>query len=300
VNFSEQPPSQQWAALTCRGGKIAEVWFKPEGEPFGLTFRVPQESFQIPGMGQRLTTENLLKAVAIATEEVDSWGLGSVSHSGMDGSDPELRNPLPQPPPDASHLSIHVRLKPPQAVPHHESGDLEVPEETWQVLEDRWKALLGVEAAMDTLRISMEGLLTELEASWRRTLTADEKVYALAADVVQWNKAKSRVHHALPKAREFIHRATWAMGTPERKKLEELFKNHIQPRVPFPELDQVFEQLESLHKDRQVLSAQGTTVYQECKSIWADVQAALRTLQSTAAANAARKKREAGKKGKFF
>jgi hypothetical protein len=129
----------------------------------------------------------------------------------------------------------------------------------------------------------------------------DEKVHALASDVVRWNKAKSRVHHVLPKAKEFIHRATWAMGIPERKKLEEIFKNHIQPRVPFPELDQVFEQLESLHKDRQVLSAQGTTVYQECKGISADVQAALRTLQSTAAANAAKKKRAAGqKKGKFI
>src|SRR5262249_43954881 len=257
--------------------KIAEVWFKPEGEPFGLTFRVPQQSFQIPGMGQRLTTENLLKAVAIATEEVESWGLGGASHSGMNGSNAELRNPLPQPPPDVSHLSIDVRLKPPQAVAHHEGDDREVPEEKWQLLEARWRALLGVEAAMDTLRISVEGLRAELEASWRRTLTTDEKVHALAADVVRWNKAKSRVHHALPKAKELIHRATWAMGTPERKKLEELFKNHIQPRVPFPELDQVFEQLESLHKDRQVLSAQGTTVYQECKSISADVQAALRT-----------------------
>ena len=56
MNFSEQPPSQEWAALTCRGERIAEVWFKSEGEPFGLTFRVPQQSFQIPGMGQRLTT----------------------------------------------------------------------------------------------------------------------------------------------------------------------------------------------------------------------------------------------------
>jgi hypothetical protein len=62
----------------------------------------------------------------------------------------------------------------------------------------------------------------------------------------------------------------------------------------------VFEQIESLHKDRQVLSAQGTAVYQECKRISADVQAALRTLQSTAASNAAKKKRVAGKKGKFF
>src|SRR5204863_2404514 len=109
------------------------------------------------------------------------------------------------------------------------------------------------------------------------TLRTDEKVHALNADVAQWNKAKSRLLHALPKAREFIHRATWAMGTPERKKLEELFKNHIQPRVPFPQMDQVVEQLEHLLKDRQVLSAHGVSVHREGKSISADVQGALRT-----------------------
>src|SRR5262249_22958622 len=46
VNFSEQPPSKQWAALKYRGEKIAEVWFKPEDNPFALTIRIPQKSFQ--------------------------------------------------------------------------------------------------------------------------------------------------------------------------------------------------------------------------------------------------------------
>src|SRR5207302_6846971 len=106
VNFSEQPPSKQWAALTSRGERIAEVWFKPEGEPLALLFRIPQSSFHIPGIGQRLTTENLLKAVAVATDEVESWRHASASHSAPDGSDPELTNPLPPPPHDMTHLEI--------------------------------------------------------------------------------------------------------------------------------------------------------------------------------------------------
>jgi hypothetical protein len=300
VNFSEQPPSKQWAALKYRGEKVAEVWFKPEGEPFALTFRIPRESFQIPGVGQRLTTENLLKAVGIATEEVESWRHEGASHSGMSGPDSDLRRPLPPPPQDVTHLHLYVSLKPPpQAVAPNEGCEPEVPEAKWQDLEARWNAILGVEASMDTLRISMEGLRAELEAASRKTLTVDEKVHALNADVAQWNKAKSRVLFALPKVREFIHRSTWATGTPERKKLEELFKNHIRPRVSFPQMDQVVEQLENLLKDRQVLSAHGVSVYQECKSISADVQGALRTLQSNAAANATKKRVATGKRGKF-
>jgi hypothetical protein len=277
--------------LKYRGEPFAEVWFKPEGEPFALTFRILQKSFHLPGIGQQLTMENLLKAVAIAPEEVDSWRHGDLSHSGMNGSNPELGSPLSPPPQDVPHLDLYVRLKPPpQAAARQEGWDLEIPLEKWQDLEARWKAILGLEATIDTLRMSMEVLRTELEGSSRKTLTTEEKVHALRADVAQWNKAKSRVHHALPKLREFIHRFIWAMGLPERKMLEELYKNHIQPQVPFPQMEKVLQHLESMQKDRQVLSAQGVAVYQECKSISTEVQGALRTLQNNAAANKFKKR----------
>jgi hypothetical protein len=297
VNFSEQPPSKQWAALKYRGEKFAEVWFKPEGEPFALTFRIPPESFQIAGIGQRLTTENLLRAVTIAKEEVESWRHGGVSHAGMNGSNPEMKHRLPLPPQDVGHLSIYVSLKPPpQVVALKERGEPEIAAERWQVLEARWNVLLGLEATIETLRLKMEGLRAEMESSLKQPLKAEEKVHALQADVAQWNKAKNRVHFGLPKAREFIHRATWAMGAPERKKLEDAFKNHIQPHIPFPQTDRVPDQLENLIKDRQVLSAHGVTVYQECKSIAANIQGALRTLQVNAVANASKKR---GLKAKF-
>ena len=302
MNFSERPPSKQWALLKYRGEQFAEVWFKPEEEPFALTLRIPQTSFQNLGVAQQLTMKNLLKAVAVAPEEVESWRYGDASHSGMNGSNPELSNPLPPPAHDAVQLDIYVRLKPPtQAVAGEESSELEIPLAKWQDLEARWKTILVLEATMDALRVSMEGLRSELEGSSRKTLTTEEKLHALRADVAQWSKAKIRVHHALPKVREFIHRATWALGSPERKQLEEFYKSHIQPHVPFPQsMAQVLEQLENMQKDRQVLSAHGGTIYHECKSISADVQGALKTLQSNAAANARKKKGGTGAKGKFF
>jgi hypothetical protein len=294
VDFSEQPPSKQWAALKYRGERFAEVWFKPEGDPFALTFRIPQQSFQIPGMDQQLTAENLLRAVAIAGEEVESWRHGDGAHAGMGGSNPELGNPLPPPPPDVPYLEVYVRLKPPtQAFGRQESGERETASVRWQDLEARWKALQGLEAAMEALRISMEGLRAEMEASSKKALTTEEKLHAPRAEVAQWTKAKSRVHHSLPKVREFIHRATWAMGTPERKKLEELYENHIRPHIPYYPMEKLLRLLEHLQKDRQVLSTQGTTVYHECKNIAAEVQRALRTLQSNAAANASKKKNAA-------
>ncbi len=301
MNFSEQPPSKQWAALKYKGEKIADVWFKPEGEPFALTFRIPQKSFHIPGMDQLLTAENLLAAVALATDQVESWRHGDVCHSGMDGSNPELRRPLPPPPQDVADLTIHVRLKPPlEAVAPQEGSGPEIPLEKWQDFHARWNAILALEATIDGLRQRMESLRSEMEGAFRKMLTADEKVHALNADVAQWNKAKGRVHYALPKIKEFVHRATWVMGTPERKKLEELFKNHDQPPTPFPELDKVPGQLEYLLKDRQVLSSQGVAVCQECQGISAEIQGALRTLQSNAAANIRKKLGAARAKGKFI
>lgn len=176
----------------------------------------------------------------------------------------------------------------------------QLPPEQWQALEALWKTILGLEASIDSSRLGMEGVRGEMETAFRRSMTVEEKVHGLQSDVAQWNKAKNRVHYALPKAREFVHRATWAVATPERKRLEEIVKNHIEPRVPLPDVDQVREQLEHLQKDRQVLFAQGNAVLQECRGIIAEIQRAAGTLQRNAADNARRKREASRQKGKFF
>ena len=250
--FSEQPPSKQWATLKYRGEKFAEVWFKPEGEPFALTFRIPQRSFQIPGVCQKLTTENLLNAVGIAAEEVESWRHEGAA-DGTNASDYGLNHALQPPPPEATHLNLHVSLKPPTfaanengepppstvaanesseppAAAPNQSGAPEIPEEKWLYFESRWNAVRALETSMDSLRLNMEGLRAEMEAAARQTLALEVKLHALSADMAQWDKAKSRVRYALPKVREFIHRSTWARATPERKKVEELFESHIRTR----------------------------------------------------------------------
>jgi hypothetical protein len=174
-------------------------------------------------------------------------------------------------------------------------SEQEVPQEKWQALETLWKGILGLEASIDTSRVSMDGLRAEMEAAFKKPLNVEEKLHALQADVAQWNQAKNRIHYALPKVREFIHRAVWALTLPERKRLEEIFRNHIEPRIPLPQLtqmDEVREQLEHLQKQRQVLFGQGSAVHQECRGIIAEIQRALSTLQRNAADNA-RRKREA-------
>jgi hypothetical protein len=184
--------------------------------------------------------------------------------------------------------------------PAKEGGDEGMPLERWQQLDVLWKTILGLEASIDTSRLSMDGLRVEMETAYKKALTVEEKLHCLQADVAQWNKAKSRVHYALPKVREYIHRATFALAVPERKRLEEIHRNHIEPRVPLPDVDQVREQLEHLQKDRQVLFAQGNAVYQECRGIIGEIQRALSTLQRNAADNARRKRQAKKEKGKYF
>ncbi len=306
MNFSEQPPSTQWATLKYRGEKFAEVWFKPEGEPFGLTFRIPRESFQRPGMAPLLTAENLLKAVGIAAEAVEAWRPEGAAPPDADGPAPELGHPLPPPADDAGHLSLHVSLKPPHPdVPPEggsERGDSEPGSSPvkWEDLASRWRTIMGVEATIDNLRLTLEGLQVQMENEAKTTLMTEEKLHALNADVAAWTKAKSRVHHTLPKVREYVHRATWVTGTPERKKLQDLFKEDETPDLPVAELIKLSEQLENLLKDRQILSAQGVSVCQECKNVSSDIHRSLQNLKSNAAANADRKRRAGRPKGKFF
>jgi hypothetical protein len=286
--------------LTFRGERFAEVLFKPEGEPFDLTFRIPQSSFQIPSLGARITTENLLKAVGIPAEEVESWHHGDVCHSGMDGSNPELKQSLPPPAPDVAYLHIHVTLKPlPEAIASTEGGDSEVSLEKLQDLEARWNAILVLESSIDQMRMRVESAQAEMDAASQRSLTPDEKVHALNADVHVWNKAKTRARYALPKAKEFVHRATWVVGSPERKQLGAVFKDGLKPDTPPELLDKLPEELARLHKAHQVLLAQGGTVHQECKNITAEIQGLLRTLVNNATTNARRKKAASQSRGKF-
>ena len=301
MNFSELLPSNEWTALEHQGDVIAEVWFKPEREPFTLLFRILREQFEVDDLSQQLTIEDLLKAANIRNEEVEFWQHGDEFHSGMDGTNPELTRLLPPPPPDATHLTVRVRLKPPgRPAARDEGGEQEVPPEMWQALEARWKTILGLEASIESLRLSMDGVRSEMEAAFKKSLNVEEKVHALQADVAQWNKSKSRVHYALPKVREFIHRATWALGVPERKRMEELVRNHIEPQIPYPRMEEIREQLEHLLKDRQVLFGQGNTVSQECRGIIAEIQRALGTLQRNAADRARKERSAKREKGKYF
>lgn len=175
----------------------------------------------------------------------------------------------------------------------------DVSPELWQTLQARWRAILGVEASIETMRLSLESVRGEMENAFRKQLNVEEKVHALQSDVAQWNKAKSRVHYALPKVREFIHRATWAPGIPERKRMEVIVKEHIEPQIPFPELDKVSDQLDFLQKDRQVLSTSGHSLHQECRGIIAEIQRALSSLQRNAVTRARAQRDAKREKGKY-
>jgi predicted nucleic acid-binding Zn-ribbon protein len=158
--------------------------------------------------------------------------------------------------------------------------------ESFSELLGRWNKIVALEVSIDTLRSRVEDLRGELEAAAGKMLTGDDKLFAMNADVTQWNKAKSRVRYTLPKAREFIHRATWAIGAPERKRLLEFFKSEEQPTLSDAQAGELTSELEGLHKQRQVLNAHGLSVHQECQAVAAEVEGALRTLQRNAAARA--------------
>ena len=292
MNFSDQPPSQRWAALKHRGASIAGVWFKPEGEPSALLIRIPRKSFELPDIAQQLTPEHLLRAVGISADEVESW-----ARDGDSDSSPELDRPLAAPAEEVAHLDLRFTLKGPAPVVAPETSvGLQIPEDKWQYLEGRWEAILNVESSVNAMRLSAESLRGEMEGAARKTLVLEEKANALSADMVFWTKAKNRIRYAVPKLREFIHRATWAASAAERKQVEEYVLGHVRPRLPMPEVDRVVALFDSLLKNRQVLAAQGVQVAQEGKSILNEVEGSLRTLQRNSASNAAKKKGSTGRR----
>lgn len=269
---------EERAVLKWDGQAIAEAWFQADAEGPLLIVRVPQDR------AAELTLDQLLAAAAVPADEVSSARADDL---------PIADFAMPLPVTAHSHVLIRVRLRSPDAVD-------DVPLEKWQALDVCWKTILGLEASIDVSRLGMESLQSEMQAAFKRQMNVEEKLHALQADIAQWNKAKSRVHYALPKVREFVHRATWALAVPERKALEEIYKNHIEPRKPLPNVDRVRERLEHFQKDRQVLLAQGNSVLQECRSLLSEIQRAYATLQRNANDNARRKRSASREKGKHF
>lgn len=281
-------PATEWVTLEHRGEHVAEAWFMPDGGRSTVVFLVPRTRLE----ADPVSLETLLDVANVLPGEVESWRLGDGSASGTGGADPGLGQPLPPPPDDDDQLTVYVTLKP--APPATDADVADLPPEGWQALEVLWKTILGLEAGIDAARLSVDGLRNEMDSAFRRQLGVDEKVNALQADVSNWTKAKSRLHHAIPKAREFVHRATWALAVPERKALDEVVRNHVVPRVPFAGLGRVRGQLEHLQKDRQLLLAQGNAVNQDCRGVLDETNRALRALQRNAA-DRARQKRSAGR-----
>ncbi|HEX3149735.1 MAG TPA: hypothetical protein VHR66_16790 [Gemmataceae bacterium] len=306
MDSSEPVPTDDWAPLEHLWEDIADAWFKAEGETSSFMFRIPAERFQSADADRTITVEDLLDAAAIPREEVQSWRLDDAD-VGETWTNSDVCHSLPPPPPGASHLTVYIEMKPPAAAADDESApsdvtstESDIPPDKWQALDAFWKTILGLEASIDALRLSMGSVASEMETAFRQGLAVEEKVNALQADVAIWNKGKSRIHYALPKLREFIHRATWATAAPERKQLEEIVKEYVEPRVSFKEIDEVRERLVHLQKDRQVLQAQGNSVNQECRGILAEVQRAHRTLQRNAADRVRKQKEARQTKGKYL
>src|SRR5262245_23472446 len=148
------------------GEEIAEALFMLEGGRLTVVFLVPQNRLETADASQQVTLETLLRAATIPNDEVESWRLGDGSLSGVGGDDPGLSYPLPTPPPDETHLTVQVHLKPPTQAASNESGEQEIPLEKWQALEALWKGILGLEASIDTSRLGMDSLRSEMEAAF--------------------------------------------------------------------------------------------------------------------------------------
>jgi hypothetical protein len=288
-------PDDGWVPLDHIWGDIAEGWFKPDGGQGAFLFRVPRERIETADAGPGVTIEALLDAAFIPKEQVESWRV-----EGALSADSDLGEPLPSPPAGSTHTTVYVVMK--QAAPAQTGPDADamddIPLETWQAIESCWKTIVGLETTIDTLRLSMGGLASEMDNAFKKPLATEEKLNANQADVAQWTRAKSRITYALPKVREFVHRATWATAAAERKRLGEIVESHIEPRVPFAELAEVRIQMDHLLKDRQVLLAQGNAVSQECRGILGEVQRAIATLQRNALEKARQKRRGSWDKGK--
>ena len=283
MDFSKRAPSTKWTTLTYEGAVVAQVWFKPEGNPVGLQFLMPTRAFQLPDLENHLTMANLLKTVQIELKEIQSWTCSGIVHEGMNGTNPDFNKRIGPSSNSSDPVPIDVLLN---------SGHAsEITPEQWNDLASRWDKIALLESEISRIRTEAERLCAKLDSLWNTTLTLEDK-YASRLDIAKWEEAKKRIPHLRPELIGFLK--SWnsiaAASIETKSRFVELIKTRNSSFSQM-EMSNALNELESIRKNRQVWISRGNDLCNLAQGVMSRAQVVLGQLKSSAKANFARKKK---------
>uniref|UniRef100_A0A7C2K1V9 Uncharacterized protein n=1 Tax=Schlesneria paludicola TaxID=360056 RepID=A0A7C2K1V9_9PLAN len=270
MSFALRPPSSAWEPVPLAADRPVSVWgwFKPPHAPHTVAIHVPDEIWQSPDAAACLTVRRL--AAATGVDHLTGWTVYGQSCQLDERTAAYLDAPLPRPPhgadPQIVLWSASVAAAVPQpimaapAMPYAGGGDLapgENPGPLFDTMAYYWSSIQQIEMELRRTRMQLEQALSRL-SSLNRELNTDEALAADNQDKKDWQEARRWLRDcAAPLSRSVKEIDVGIIsGAGQRHRFEEIFRQYVQPRIPFPGMKQAAVDFEMHNKSaKNVLQA---------------------------------------------
>ena len=269
MHLSQRNPSVNWepVPLDPSGRCLAWVWFRPAAIPTGLIVVVPLNVLTDSGFASRISLRQLIAAAGLDPGQILGWSVGGMSIDAAGGKSPFLDQVLTSP--NGANLEISVWMMPataagwapigpghPPASPVHSNGTSSEDSQLLEALDDCWKGVMQLEVRVSSLRKDLATSISRLN-SINRDLNTDERRFCDSSDLQEWSEARRWLRDSvlvLSKSVKEIDTGTTS-GAGKRNAYNEIYRNHVVPRIPFPGLMQTANEFDTYRKILQSLVA---------------------------------------------
>lgn len=264
MSFSLRLPSTNWEPVPISSQPPLAVWgwFKPPQAPNSVVLQTPPELWRA---GQALTVRHLAAAAGI--EALIGWTVYG-QHMVWDEQTAALLDlPLPCPAVggdaqvilwSAATAATSV-MAPPVATPAYSApgaaGDLrpgEDPGPLFDLIASYWSAIQHIEIDVRRARKQLEQALARL-TGLNRDLNTEEAAAADNLDKKDWQDARRWLRDGAAGLSRCIKEIDIGAlsGAGQRHRFEDIFNRYVQPRIPFPGLQQAVIDFEMHQKTAQ-------------------------------------------------
>ena len=265
----QRNPSVNWepVPLDSAGQFVVWAWFRPAALPTGLMVVVPAAALAEPSLAVCLTVRQLVAAAGLDPGQILGWAVGGMNFDSAGGTSPFLDQNLPSPP-NGANLEISIWMTPlqqpawpvapqitngyptPAAQPGFASAGVSTEDgQLLEAMESCWNGVAQLEVRVGSVRKELGTSIARLN-SINRDLNSDERRFCDSSDLQDWADARRWLRDSvlvLSKSVKEIDVGTTS-GAGKRHVFDELYRNHVMPRIPFPGMMQAVNEFDTYRK----------------------------------------------------
>lgn len=268
--LSQKNPSLSWepVAVDRSAQLVFWAWFRPAAIPTGMMFTIPATLFAEPTTTAALSIRRLVACAGLDPSQIVCWAINGMNFDAVGGASPFLDQVLPRPQ-HAGNLDVSiwmlVAVQPqwPTPIPFPPAYASTPPVQTGygagtisnedqqllDLIESNWKDVIALEVRVASLRKDIGAVSARL-SSLNRDLSSHERLACTTKDLGDWSDCRRGLRDALTVMSRSVKEIDLGTtsGAGRRHQFEEIHRNHVVLRLPFPGIKQAVNEFETYRK----------------------------------------------------